>query len=155
MKIKADRMKKSFGITLGLSLTAIGVISLSGGVYAQVQSNLPSLPAQPVISGPLSLKDAVQTALKYSPMVRSASSMAEAARARVGMNRAMTRPQLSISAFGGTSSMGDIITSPPNVMPSGIFAVPDKSGVTGQAGLMFPIYTGGRLSGAVRGSKAL
>jgi outer membrane protein TolC len=51
--------------------------------------------------------------------------------------------------------MGDIIASPPNVMPSALLSVPNKSSVTGQAALMFPLYTGGRLSGAVRAAKAL
>jgi outer membrane protein TolC len=51
--------------------------------------------------------------------------------------------------------MGDIIASPPNIMPAAVFAVPNRGSVTGQVGLMIPLYTGGRLSGAVRGAEAL
>ncbi len=111
--------------------------------------------SQPTVSGPLSLADAVNTALKYSPMVQAAGDQALAAQARVGMARAMTRPQISATAFGGNSKMGDIITSPPSVMPSAVFAVPRNGSVTGQVGLMLPLYTGGRLSGAVHGAEAL
>ena len=132
-------------LTLNIFLIATAILS-------------PALAQQtgtPAISGELTLADAVQTALKNSPMVRSAGVMASAAQARVGMAQAMTRPQVSSSAFLGNSSMGDIITSPPGVMPSGVFSVPDKSAITGQFSAMIPLYTGGRLSGAVKSAKAL
>lgn len=109
----------------------------------------------PVINGPLTLVDAVQTALKYSPMVNAAQSQVTAAQARVGMARSMTRPQISASAFAGTSTMGDIITSPISISPTSIFSVPNRGGVTGQVGLMFPLFTGGRTSSAVRSAEAL
>lgn len=109
----------------------------------------------PAISGQLTLDEAVQTALKYSPMVGAAGDQAEAAQAHVGMAKAMTRPQMSASVFAGNSSMGDIITSPPNVTPPSVFSVPAKGSVTGQVGLMVPLYTGGLLSGAVESTKNL
>ena len=111
--------------------------------------------ALPTISGPLTIADAVLTALKYNPMLQAAGFQASAAQARVGMAKAMTRPLVAVSAFAGKSSMGDIVTSPPNIMPSAILAFPNKGAVVGQAGFMFPIYTGGRLNGVVRSAEAL
>ncbi|MHB0912751.1 MAG: TolC family protein [Armatimonadota bacterium] len=137
-------MKISFLVKIAV------VFALAVPSFAQTQPV-----EQPTISGPLGIADAVRTALQYSPMVQAAGDEASAALARVGMARAMTRPQLSVTAFGGTSTMGDIIASPPNVMPSGLFSVPDKTGITGQATFMVPLYTGGRLSGAVQGAEAL
>lgn len=109
----------------------------------------------PAVAGPLSLSDAVQTALKYSPMIQSAAYQASAAQARVGMAQAMTRPQLSVTAIAGKSQMGDILASPPNVMPQGLTTFPGQSATTGQLMLMAPIYSGGRLTAAVKGAKAL
>ncbi|MHB1001125.1 MAG: TolC family protein [Armatimonadota bacterium] len=144
---------------VAMALVSAIVLPSSAGAQAQTDTQTPQATAagvsQPTISGPLSLADAVQTALKNSPMVQAAGDQIGAAQARVGMARAMTKPQLSASAFGGTSTMGDIITTPPNVMPSGAFSVPDRAGVTGQASLMVPLYTGGRLSGAVKGAEEL
>lgn len=138
------------------TLTTIILLSaITPKLCADVQTTTAAGISQPTISGPLSLADAVQTALKHSPMALAAGDQALAAKARVGMARAMTRPQLSATAFGGNSTMGDIIASPPNVMPSAVFAVPRNGSITGQVGLMLPLYTGGRLSNAVRGAEAL
>ena len=109
----------------------------------------------PAVSGPMSLEEAVQTALKHSPMIQSAGYQASAAQARVGMARAMTRPQLSVTGIAGKSQMGDILASPPNIMPQGLTTFPGQSATTGQAVLMFPIYSGGRLSAVVNGAEAL
>lgn len=110
--------------------------------------------AIPTINGPLTLTDAVQTALRNNPMVGAAAYRTEAALARVGMAKAQTLPQIGVFGFAGKSQMGDIITSPPGVMPSGAFAIPGETGVTGSAGLMVPIFTGGRLSGSLRSAQA-
>jgi outer membrane protein len=71
------------------------------------------------------------------------------------MEKAMTKPQIALGGYAGDSGMGDIITGPPGVMPQGIFSVPNKGAVVGQVGLMYPISTGGKLSGAVNSAKAL
>lgn len=135
---------------LSVALAASMILATSM-VRAQTGASTADLPT---VSGPFSLSDAVQTALKNSPIIRSAASQASAAEARVGMARSMSRPQVSATAFAGHSTMGDIIASPPNVAPTGIFTVPDRTGVTGQVGLMLPIYTGGRTSNAVRSARA-
>ena len=109
----------------------------------------------PTVSGPLNLNNAVQTALKYSPMIQSAGYQASAAEARVGMAQAMTRPQLSVTGIAGNSSMGGILASPPSVTPQGITSFPSDTATTGGLMLMFPIYTGGRLAAAMKGAKAL
>lgn len=128
-------------------LAVVLAILLSASGYAEE--------AFPVITGPLTLNDAVQAALKYNPMVQAAASWSSAAQARVGMAKAMTKPQITATAFAGNSSMGDIITSPPNVMPSSVLMVPDRGALTGQVGLMFPLDTGGRLSSVIQGVEAL
>jgi outer membrane protein TolC len=133
---------------LGLAL-----MILFGAMPASAQEQPASAP--PTITGPLTLADAVQTALKHNPMAQAARSQATAARARLGMAKGMTRPQVLASAFGGNSTMGDLVTTPPTVLMPNVFSVPDRGAVTSQVGLMVPLYTGGRLSGAVRASEAL
>ncbi len=109
----------------------------------------------PNISSDLSLADAVAAGLKHNPMAQAAGYQTQATQARIGMARAMTRPQLAGTVFAGNSTMGDIITSPPGVMPSSVFLVPDRTAATGQVGLMIPLYTGGRLTGSVKSAQAM
>ncbi|MHB1456027.1 MAG: TolC family protein [Armatimonadota bacterium] len=158
-ELKSNMLRRS----ITMFWTAITLISLTvmpsyAGAKTKVKSETPAITtsiAQPITNGPLSIADAVQFTRKNSPMILAAGDQVSAAQARIGMARAMTRPQLAATAFGGTSTMGDIIASPSNIMPSSLFTIPNRSGITGQASLMLPIYTGGRLSGAIQGAEAL
>lgn len=109
----------------------------------------------PVVNGPLSLDEAVQTALEQSPMVQAAGGRASAAGFRADMEKAMTKPQIALSAYAGDTTMGGIMSTPPGVLPQRSFSVPDTGAVIGQVGLMYPLYTGGKLSGAVGSASAL
>lgn len=109
----------------------------------------------PAVAGPLSLSDAVQTALKYSPMIQSAAYQASAAEAHVVMTRAMTKPQISALGITGKSNLESLITTPPNVGPWSITHFPTEGKTAAQLMLMYPIYTGGRLSATIKGAKAL
>ena len=157
---ESDKIRHS----LTMLWTAIALISLTvmpsyAGAKTKAKSETPAVVTtsivQPTINGPLSIADAVQLTQKNNPMILAAGDQVSAARSMIEMARAMSRPQLSATAFVGTSTMGDIIASPSNVMPSSLFTIPNKGSVTGQASLMLPIYTGGRLAGVIRGARAL
>ncbi len=135
-------------------VTSFLAVTMAVGPVLSFAADKAQTDAVPAISGQLTLADAVKTALKNNPMVGAVAYQTEAAQARVGMAKARTLPQLGVSGFVGRSQMGDIVTSPPNVMPSSVFAVPGKSGVTGSAGVMVPLFTGGRLSGALKSAQA-
>lgn len=109
----------------------------------------------PIMEGPVSIQDAVAAAVKHNPSVATAGSELAAAKSRANMARAMTKPQLSATVFAGKSSMGDIVTSPPEVAPPDIFSIPPRTGVTGQATLMLPLYTGRKLTSAVKSADLL
>jgi outer membrane protein TolC len=107
------------------------------------------------ISGPLSLQDAVKTALESNPMVLASKDQVVAAQARIGMAKSMTRPQLSATATAGTANMEGFLLTSPGVTPTGITSFPGSTAATGQLMAMMPIYTGGKLSAQVNSAKAL
>src|SRR5437762_1377304 len=59
---------------------------------------------RPRLSGPLSLDQAVATALEESPVIRGAVAEVEAALARLDQARAARRPQLSANTFGSVGN---------------------------------------------------
>ncbi|MHB1458953.1 MAG: TolC family protein [Armatimonadota bacterium] len=109
----------------------------------------------PIIKGRLTVGDAIEIALKNHPMITEAQYNISAATARTLAAKAMTKPQISATMFGGKSSMGDIIASPPQISPNNIFSIPSQTGVTAQASLMLPIYTGSKLEYAIANSRLL
>jgi len=112
----------------------------------------PSTPGRPSIAGALSIEDAVRAAIKNSPSLLSARADEAAASARVDRERALTRPQVSASgiAAANTPKMPALYTSNPPIMPQAILSTPAKTSLGGTAMLMTPLYTSGRLSGAVQ-----
>lgn len=109
----------------------------------------------PIIKGRFTVEDAVVVALKYHPAINTAKYDIAAANARLSAARSMAKPQISAMLFGGKSTMSDIIAGPTAILPNAIFSVPPQTGIAGQASLMLPIYTGGRLGSAIENSRLI
>lgn len=109
----------------------------------------------PVLTGPVSVADAVSAALKFSPTVESRKALTDAALARLGQARSGTRLQLSTTATATTGNMQMILAGPDSVRPQNLSILPDRNRANLNFMAMYPLYTGGRLAGKVRESKSL
>jgi outer membrane protein len=110
---------------------------------------------RPKIRQPLSLREAVEIALRESPILRGAVAELKAAEARLQMARSEKRWQLSANAFASTGTESAILASPPTVMPSATMLLPRRTFFDANAMLMFPIFTGGRLEALIRQAEAV
>ena len=110
---------------------------------------------RPKIRQPLSLREAVEIALRESPILRGAVAELKAAEARLRMARSEKRWQLSINAFASTGTESAIFASPPTVMPSATMLLPRRTFFDANAMLMLPIFTGGRLEALIRQAEAV
>jgi outer membrane protein len=110
---------------------------------------------RPKIRQPLSLREAVEIALRESPILRGAVAELKAAEARLQMARSEKRWQLSLNAFASTGTESAILASPPTVMPSATMLLPRRTFFDANAMLMFPIFTGGRLEALIRQAEAV
>ena len=120
--------------------------------FATAQIDL--LATRPKIKQALSLRQAVEIALRESPVLRGAVAELRAAEARLQMARSEKRWQLSINTFASTGTESAILPSPPTVMPSAAMLLPRRSFLDANAMLMFPIFTGGRLESLIRQAEA-
>jgi outer membrane protein TolC len=110
---------------------------------------------RPKIRQPLSLREAVEIALRESPILRGAVAELKAAEARLQMARSEKRWQLSVNAFASTGTESAILASPPTIMPSATMLLPRRTFFDANAMLMFPIFTGGRLEALIRQAEAV
>jgi outer membrane protein len=101
------------------------------------------------------LREAVEIALRESPILRGAVAELKAAEARLQMARSEKRWQLSVNAFASTGTEGAILTSPPTIMPSATMLLPRRTFFDANAMLMFPIFTGGRLEALIHQAEAV
>jgi outer membrane protein len=101
------------------------------------------------------LKEAVEIALRESPILRGAVAELRAAEARLQMARSEKRWQLSVNAFASTGTESAILASPPTVMPSATMLLPRRTFFDANTMLMFPIFTGGRLEALIRQAEAV
>jgi outer membrane protein len=110
---------------------------------------------RPKIRQALSLREAVEIALRESPILRGAVTELKATEARLRMARSEKRWQLSINAFASTGTESAIFASPPTVIPSATMLLPRRTFFDANAMLMFPIFTGGRLEALIRQAEAV
>jgi len=111
-------------------------------------------PAFKVVSGPMSVADAVKVALTESPLLRQAEEELYRSQAEVGSARAMTRPRVSTTGYGTVGNFGSILTSPPGIDPTSIMSVPERRFGDLNLTAMLPLYTGGKLRAGVREAEA-
>lgn len=111
--------------------------------------------SRPIIQRALSIQDALELALKQSPVVRGAEEEVNMAVARLNMARSGARPVVSATGFLTAGSEGSIYSTAGPVMPPSLTAVPRGPFFDANATLMYPIYTGGRLQALIRQAKSL
>lgn len=116
------------------------LLALVGGLAAVARGDEPAAPA------PLSVQDAVQMALKNSPVIRGARAEIDMAQAQVSGAKAGFHPSLSATSFATTGSeSGAIFGTPPGVAAQNLYAVPRGLFANQNLTLMWPLATGGRL----------
>jgi len=101
------------------------------------------------------LKELVDVALQNNPSVASRKALVAATAARVGMAKAMTRPQVSTSTFGTLNNMPMVFPGPDAVEPRNFSLTADKPRLDQNVMAMFPVYTGGSLSGRINSAQSL
>lgn len=112
------------------------------------------LATRPVVNGPLSLDEAVATALRESPVLRGAEEEVEAALGRLNAARAERKPMLSANTFLSGGSLPNIVESPQLPIARMIMGLPRGAYFDQNLMLMAPILTGGRLRALVRQAQA-
>lgn len=103
----------------------------------------------------ITLADAVNIALKNNPTIEARQAMLKAASARVGMAKSMTGLQVAAASFATTGSIPMIVPGSPGVNPQFFTITPDKGRLDGALTAMYPLYTGGKLSGQVNAARSL
>lgn len=136
------------------SILALILVLLVTPAYAAAVQQLDAS-GQPIICQSIGTTDAVNIALKNNPTIASRRSLVAAAAARVGMAKAMTRPQLSASTFGTVGNMPMVVPSSPNVQPQNFSLTGDTARLDQNLMAMYPLYTGGNLNGKVSSAQAL
>ncbi len=148
-----------------VTLTAVVTMLIASAAAAQEEKkpgdNQPPPPAlsnlqasRPTVNQTLTLQEAVEIALKESPVVRGAAEEINRAIAQVGMAKAGPRPILSTTSFLTTGSAGNVFTTPEGVMPRMIMPAPRSNFFDQNFMLMYPLYTGGRLQALIRQAQA-
>jgi len=125
---------------------AIILVLLAAPVFAQH----PLGEDRPRISGPLTVRQAVDQALKGNLEIQMSQAEAAAAGQESRSARAMTRPRVSANTYLTGGSMPNIFSTTPGVTPSNSLVVPGKAYVDQNLTLMLPLYTGGRLENQVK-----
>jgi outer membrane protein TolC len=113
------------------------------------------LASRPRFDGQLTVKQAVDVALRESPVIRGAAQEVEAAVGRLDAARAERRPWASVNTFVGGGSAANIVTSPDAVQPRMAMGLPGGGFVDQNVSVMLPVYTGGRLRAMVRQAQSL
>ncbi len=110
---------------------------------------------RPKIRQALTLREAVEIALRESPILRGAVAELRAAEARWRMAQSEKRWQLSVNTFASTGTESAVLSSPPTVMPSATMVLPRRTFLDANAMLMLPIFTGGRLEAFILQAEAV
>lgn len=128
-----------------------GLIAITASIEAQEVDKA----GQPVISRTVTIGEAVDVALRNNPTIAARKAGLAAASARVGMAKAMTRPQVSTSTFATTSSEPMILPGPDPVQPQNFTLTPNEARLSQNLMAMYPLYTGGRIKSQVGSALAL
>lgn len=145
---------------LFLSLIVSFLVPPSGGLWAEEAAMVPVirptsvLAGRRMVTGELSLEEAVATALRESPLLGAAEQEVRMAGAMARSMQAMTRPTLSTTTYLSTANMNMILGTPAPVMPGSVGMLPNRTAWDQNVMAMLPLSTGGRLSGLVGGARA-
>jgi outer membrane protein TolC len=107
-----------------------------------------------VVNGPLSISQAVDAALKYSPAISGKRALAGAASARLSSVKSMKQVSTILSGTLDNSNMQMILPGVEGLGPASGTMVPDRSRAGLTLMLMYPLTTGGKLESMIRSSSA-
>jgi len=124
---KASRTGTRIGFQSILGLGSLLILLASSPAYSRGQAGSGVLDGDlPRLSGPLSLKDAVETALRGNFDVQAARFEADAAHEETRALRAMTRPQISANTYVSSGDMRNILGTPPGSSPANALTVVER-----------------------------
>lgn len=131
----------------------------AGGLCCFVAATLVAGPTRaddtrPIINRALTLNEAVEIALRESPVVRGAQAEVDMAEAQVQAAQAARKPQVSATTFLTTGSENAVLTTPLPIMPTNRMRVPSGPFAGQNVMLMLPLNTGGRLPALVKQAQA-
>ena len=112
------------------------------------------LAGRPLVNGPLTLDQAVEIALRESPVVRGAVEEVQAAAGRVAAARAEQRPWVSANLFASGGNNANIIAGPSPTQPQMLMGLPKGGIFDANLMVMYPLFTSGRLQAMVRQAAA-
>lgn len=132
-------------------VVSLGIVLADSAKVAEAQGAPALLDAdRPRLSGPLSLQDAVDAAVRGNLELQAMRFEADAARQETRATKAMTRPQISANTYLSSGDMTNILSTPPGSFPSNALMVPPKRFIDQNLTLMVPLYTGGKLGSQVK-----
>lgn len=133
-----------------ITLVILIIFALHLSAYAVTDKT-----GQPIVNQPINTADAVNIALENNPMIAAKQAETSAAIARLGMIKAVTRPQLSATGFATLSNMQMVLPGSPGVEPQNFALTADQPQLSGNLMAMFPLFTGGKLKGQVKSAAAI
>jgi outer membrane protein TolC len=107
-----------------------------------------------VVTGPLGIEQAVQTALRESPLLKGQSAEVGAARARLQQTLAGTRLTGSTTSHLTTGDGINMVQGPAGAMPMDMEMVGPSLTLNQNVSVLFPLYTGGRLKSQVQAARS-
>src|SRR5438876_964755 len=106
-------------------ITVLLLPALSAPLMAAPEDDLPALLAgRPTVNEALTPEQAVDIALRESPIVRGAVAEVEAEMGRLKAAQSERKPWLSANTFLSGGSLANSVQSPPVVQPSMIMNLP-------------------------------
>ncbi len=143
-------------LTMATAAILFGGLTTADAQQAAAPAIPPAQRAQPVISESITVDEAVGIALKNSPTVEARQAMVAAAAARIGMAKAMTRPQVAGTGYATAASTAMIVPGPEVVGgPRTWTMAPDTGRLDGMVMGMYPLYTGGKLQAQINNAQSL
>jgi len=123
---RAHRVLDSPCASFVLAIALYGLFTLQSSAQTAIPNTMPlaEQDIRPVLDQSLTMEDAVQTALKYSPVVRGAQADILVAQAQIDAIRASRKPTVSATTFLTIGNESNIFSTPAPVMPQNLFAVP-------------------------------
>jgi outer membrane protein TolC len=152
---------KRLNLRLSAALFVTGMLLVAPSL-ASAETDVPSsgeiagiLASRPILHQKIGLADAVRIALKESPVARGAEDEAKVADAALKAARAERLPWVSLNGYLSDGNQSGLLSGPDSVEPKMTILAPSDRFTSANAGLMLPIYTGGRLEAMVQKAKAL
>jgi outer membrane protein len=138
----------------------LGVLLLAVGARAQTSPNAGGelekiLASRPILEVSLTRDEAVEIALRESPVVRGASAEVEMAEARLDQARAERKPMIGLYGFLSDGTIPNNIVAPQTVRPPVVRRLAGGGYADLKVTAMFPLYTGNRLQSLTRRAAAL